>query len=194
MGTYLFINKSKRTTFVNTARSALVCSLLTVAISGCSVNEDTEAPALLSENPSEAREGYFEALWYGEYERLDDLIPALQAEAEAGDAYSQAILGFSYGWKLAEYRRDLDADPNIGLNAEKAVDAFDSAMKLIPGDARLLGFRGSYLQAQGRIDNNQLLTIRGFIDESNAATRWPAWGLFTKAYGLITLSPESSLY
>ena len=178
---------------LKTVATALICSLATLGITGC--KEDKEAPPLLSEStPSEGRDAFFDALWYGEYERMENVIPLLQAEADAGDASSLAILGFSHSWKLAEYRRDPDADPDIGRHAALAVDAFDAAIRQIPGDARLLGFRGSFLQAQGRVESNQLLTIRGFIDENNAAQRWPAWGLFTKAYGLITLAADDPLY
>lgn len=156
---------------------------------------DKEAPALLSEGEtSPARDSYFDALWQGRYSQLNTLIPALKQEADAGDEKSMAILGFAYAWQLAEYRRDPAANPTVGNNARLAVEAFDSAMDEIPNDARLLGFRGSFKQAQARVEDNPSLTIAGFLDEEAAAKRWPAWGLFTKAYGVITLSPSDKIY
>lgn len=156
---------------------------------------DKEAPALLSEGEaSPARDSYFDALWQGSYTQLNTIIPALKQEADAGDERSMATLGFAYAWQLAEYRRNPSADANVGKNARLAVEAFDSAMKDIPNDARLLGFRGSFKQAQARVENNPSLITAGFIDEELAARRWPAWGLFTKAYGVITLSPTDKVY
>ena len=162
-------------------------------LTGCGA--DKEAPPLLSEREGSAgRDAYFEALWDGDYAQVDGLIQTLQAEARTGDAYSKAVLGFTHAWKLAEYRRAPVSDPNVTDQAALAVDAFTEAMEDAPKDARLLGFRGSYLQAQGSITNNPLLKAKGLLDEIRAAQRWPAWGLFTKAYGLITLDPNDSLY
>lgn len=156
---------------------------------------DKEAPALLSEGETTpARDSYFDALRQGRYGQLNTIIPALKQEADAGEERSMAVLGFAYSWQLAEYRRDPAADSTVGKNARLAVEAFDHAMDEIPKDARLLGFRGSFKQAQARVEDNPALTIAGFIDEEAAAKRWPAWGLFTKAYGVITLNPNDKLY
>lgn len=166
----------------------------TIGLTGCGGSPDAEAPPLLSEGDiSQGRDAYFDALQNGNYSELDDIIATLKQESDAGDPQSLAVLGFAHSWKLAEYRRD-PSDPSITEHAKLAADAFSGAIKEIPHDARLLGFRGSFRQARGKIENNSLMTALGWFDEVNAATRWPAWGLFTKAYGLITFGPDESLY
>ncbi len=165
-----------------------------IGLTGCGAEIDLEAPPLLSEGDlSQGRSAYFDALWDGNYNNLDEIIITLKKEADAGDPQSLAVLGFAHSWKLAEYRRD-PVNSSITDHAKLAADAFSGAIKELPHDARLLGFRGSFRQARGRIENNSLLTALGWFDEVNAANRWPAWGLFTKAYGLITFGPDESLY
>ncbi|OUS30119.1 hypothetical protein A9Q99_06455 [Gammaproteobacteria bacterium 45_16_T64] len=186
----------KYSRFIRPLRKISLITTMVASVSllpGCA-SEDAEAPALLSEGESsQGRVDFFEALRHGSYDDVDDIIITLTEESSAGDPRSQAVLGFAHSWKLAEYRRD-PTDPNITQHAQLAIDAFHGAIKEIPDDARLLGFRGSFRQAQGKIDDNSLLTALGWFDEVNAAKRWPAWGLFTKAYGLITFEPEESLY
>jgi len=167
-------------------RSLLLVALVLV---GC---RDPDPPALLHASPSPARDAYFAAAADGDYDALDDVIAALTQEHDGGDAESTAVLGFAHAWKLSERAR-AEQPPDITEHAALAVASFDGAFEALD-DPRLLGFRGSFRQAVGDITDDADLQQDGWFDQEAATRRWPEWGKFTQAYGLITKEPSETLY
>jgi hypothetical protein len=141
-----------------------------------------------------AREAFFDALWAGDYDAVDPIADDLTAEALDGDAASQALVGFAHAWTLAERRRAPEPDPGVTAHADLAVLAFERAVEQSPDDARLVGFRGSMLQAQGSIWGDAALQRKGWFDTAESARRWPEWGKFTQAYGLVTMDKDERLF
>ncbi|MEN0064924.1 MAG: hypothetical protein AAGA48_22455 [Myxococcota bacterium] len=164
--------------------------LVLAGLVACATRDATTPPLLHTASPSDGRDAYFEALGTADYDRLDGIIDTLQTEADAGDAVSLATLGFAHAWRLSEWRRRPD-DANVTDHARWAMEAFDDAVDAVPDDARLVGFRGSFRQATGTIEERGGLVRRGWFDTVESARRWPEWGLFTQAYGLVTLEPET---
>lgn len=154
-----------------------------ILLLGC--GPDATPPPLLWESPSDGRDAFFSALETGDYAALDGVLEGLQAE---DDPKSAAVAGFAHAWKLAESQRDL-SDPAVREHAGLAVEAFDAALQELD-DSRLVGFRGSFKQAQGSIEESARLQRQGWFDQNEATRRWPEWGLFNQAYGLITFSPD----
>jgi tetratricopeptide (TPR) repeat protein len=153
------------------------------------------APDRLYDAPATAaREAFFDALWAGDYDAVDPIADDLTAEALDGDAASQALVGFAHAWTLAERRRAPEPDPGVTAHADLAVLAFERAVEQSPDDARLVGFRGSMLQAQGSIWGDAALQRKGWFDTAESARRWPEWGKFTQAYGLVTMDKDERLF
>jgi len=164
-------------------------AVLAIALTGCVRPIQSPPPLLVSASPSSARTAYFAALLSGDYSALDAIIAELAQEAEAGDDTSRAVLGFAHAWRLSEWQRQPD-DPTVTAHAAKAAAAFAEASAAFPDDPRLVGFRGSFLQARGSIEGDDKLTRAGWFDTVAAAKAWPEWGKFTQAYGLVTLSTD----
>ena len=150
-------------------------------------------PLLLAATPSPGRTAYFAALGTGDYAALDGIIATLTQEADSGDITSRAVLGFAHAWRLSEWHRQ-PTDPTVTRHAALAAHAFEQASAALPDDPRLVGFRGSFLQARGSIEDDPKLTRQGWFDTVDASKAWPEWGKFTQAYGLITLSTDHRLY
>ena len=165
---------------------------LLIGLSSC--GPSAPPPLLYDAPPSSGRTAYFDALWAADYAALDPVIDDLTAEAAGGDEVSQAVLGFAHAWKLSERRRLEVPDPAVVAHADLAVASFDRAVGLLPDDPRLVGFRGSFLQAQGSIWGDDALQRRGWFDTKEAARRWPEWGLFTQAYPLVTMDTDDRLF
>ncbi|MFK7926633.1 MAG: hypothetical protein AB8H79_00475 [Myxococcota bacterium] len=142
--------------------------------------------------PSDGRTQYFEALFSGDYDALDPIIDVLQRESADGDTTSTAVLGFAHGWRLSEFSRA--PDPSVVQHAQKAVDTFEIAIRASPHDSRLLGFQGAFRQAVGSIEGRASDQRKGWFETKRSTRRWPEWGAFTQAYGLVSLDPSHRLY
>ncbi|MBX2803750.1 MAG: hypothetical protein KTR31_39095 [Myxococcales bacterium] len=162
-------------------------SLPLVLLAACVGRDAAPPPLLLDAPPSPGRTAYFDAMAQADYTALDGVIATLQAEESAGDAVSGAVLGFAHAWRLSEWRR---TGEDTTAHAELAAEAFDRAVDAFPSDPRLVGFRGSMLQAQGTIDERGALQRKGWFDTVESARRWPEWGQFTQGYGLVTFEPD----
>ena len=154
-----------------------------------------EAPPLLSEAPSTpGRDAFFTSLLAADYAAVDDTIELLTQEYLDGDDISTATLGFAHAWRLSESSRLEDGPARVIESADLAVRYFSEASEAFPDDARLRGFLGSFKQAQGSIHGHSDLQTEGWCDQGGAAQDWPEWGLFTRAYGLVTLDPSEQRY
>lgn len=147
---------------------------------------------LYDADASQGRTAFFAALAAGDYGSLDPILLTLEAEADAGDDASRAVLGFAHSWKLSEFARA----PVQGVqeHARLAVEAFDLATDAHPDDPRLEGFRGAFLMAQGSIEDQPALLRKGWFATGRSIRGWPEWALFTRSYGLVGFDPDHRRY
>jgi tetratricopeptide (TPR) repeat protein len=161
------------------------------AVPGCGRGE---VPDLLWQSgASPGRDAFFGALAHGDYDALDPVIADLTGEAADGDEVSQAVLGFAHAWRVAERAR-YEPDPEVIGHIDLAVTSFERAVDAIPHDPRLVGFLGSMQLAQGNVWGDNALIRKGWFGTKASARQWPEWGLFTQAYGLVTLDPDEPRY
>lgn len=169
-------------------------TLLLLVWTACA-GRDAQAPPLLYDAaPSEGRDAFFDALLAADYATLDPIIDTLDTEAMAGDETSQAVLGFAHMWRLSESRRDANRDDSVVEYARLGMDAFERAVEQTPEDSRLVGFLGAAKQAVGSIEDRNTLVQQGWFDTKESTRRWPEWGLFTQAYGLVSLETDHRLF
>lgn len=164
------------------------CLVPAVWAAGCALS--TPPPLLSAEPTSPGREAYFAALAAADYDALEPAIELLTREYLDGDDRSTAVLGFAHAWRLAESPRLEDPEARVIESADLAVRAFTEASEALPDDPRLVGFLGSFKQAQGSIHDRPELETEGWFDQKAAARAWPEWGRFTQAYGLVSKAPS----
>jgi tetratricopeptide (TPR) repeat protein len=162
-----------------------------VLLSGCDRGEPP--PLLWSSGASPGRDAFFEALRHGRYDDLDPIVDDLTGEAAEGDDVSLAVLGFAHAWRMAEAVRN-EPDPAVVGHIDLAASAFERAIEALPDDPRLVGFFGGMELAQGTVWDDSALQRRGWFDQAEARRRWPEWGLFTQAFGLVTFDPDEPRY
>ena len=167
--------------------------MLYVVFTGCAPL--SEPPPLLSSSPqTEGRAAFFTAFRDADYEAVEHSIELLTREYLDGDDISTATLGFAHAWRLAESGRMEDGSARVIESSDLAVRYFMEASESFPKDPRLKGFLGSFKQAQGSIHGRPELQTQGWFDQGSAVQDWPEWGLFTRAYGLVTKEPEDGRF
>jgi len=160
----------------------------------CACTPISDAPPLLSQAEGRGRDAFFDVMSTGDYDRLDDAIETLTQEYLDGDPLSTATLGFAHAYRLSEAGRVDDAPARVIESADLAVRYFSEAHELLPGDPRIEGFAGAFKMAAGSIHGDQPLQKEGWFDAKRAATSWPQWGLFTRAYVLTGLDSSSNRF
>lgn len=166
---------------------------LAILILGC--GRLSEPPPLLSEAEGTlGRQAFFSALLKADYDQVDNSIELLTREYLEGDVLSTATLGFAHAWRLGEAGRVEDGSARVIESADLAVRFFTEASEDLPDDPRIVGFLGSFKQAQGAIHGRPELQTEGWFDQGKAVRAWPEWGLFARAYGLVTMNPEERRY
>lgn len=162
-----------------------------VMAAGC--GPSTPPDLLWQSGSSPGRDAFFDAFANGRYTDLDPILADLTEEAADGDDVSLAVLGFAHTWKLAEAPR-LAPDPSTLDHIDVAAATFDRAVDAMPHDPRLVGFLGSLQLAQGSVWGDDTLSRKGWFGTKASARQWPEWGLFTQAYGLVSLSPDDKRF
>ena len=173
------------------------------AAAGCARLAEWAAPRKRATTLAERRPSALKAdalMWQtlhgGQYERIDDTLTALTAAylENPRDAVTAGHLGFMHTWRLSERAR-LDAvPPTITDHAVLARRYFGESVQLDPGDARILGFYGSLLLAEGKIHQDETLTRRGYYTLRDAIDAWPEFNYFTAGYAMSQLPYDSRRY
>lgn len=144
----------------------------------------------------QANEYFWRTLHAGKYEELPQLLTALTAAylENPNDATIAAHLGFAHIWKLSERHRLATLPPEITDHAVLARKYFGEAVRMNPGDPRILGFHGVTMMVEGRIHNDEKLATQGYFRAREAIRQWPEFNYFTLGYVLSTEPHDSELF
>jgi len=132
----------------------------------------------------------------GEYERIPDVLDALQAAflENPGDAVAAARIGWAHVWRLAERARQNPVSPAIAEDAVLGRRYFEEAVRLNPRDARYLGFYGAMLLAEGSTFKDEKLSRRGYFTLQDSIKAFPEFNYFTAGYVMSGLPFDSPRY
>ncbi len=166
-----------------------VLTFLGAVVAGCSflavqLAPSKQASSSRSDAATKADELFWTILHGGEYERIPDALSVLTAAylENPGDSITATHIGFLHIWRLAERSR-LDPVPaDITDHAVLARKYFEESVQLNPSDARVLGFYGAALLAEGAIHKDETLKRRGYYRLLDAIHEWPEFNYFTAGY------------
>ena len=179
------------------ARLVLVVVLPTLA--GCGTLAVWFAPektASTDRRPQAARadELFWRVLHSGDYDRIPEALTALKAAyvTDPSDAVTAAHIGWLHIWRLSERARVPNGGgPEITDHAALARKYFEEAVRLVPGEARYLGFYASAMMAEGAIHKDHRLLRKGYFTLKDAIAAWPEFNAFTGGY-IAGLQPHDS--
>jgi hypothetical protein len=158
-------------------------------LGGCSFFAVQLAPTKQASSPRndaaiQADELFWKILHAGEYERIPDALSASTAAylENPGDSVTASHIGFLHIWRLAERSRLGSVPATITDYAVLARRYFEESVQLNPSDARVLGFLGAALLAEGTIHKDEKLKRRGYYALLDAIREWPEFNYFTAGY------------
>jgi hypothetical protein len=101
---------------------------------------------------------------------------------------------FLHVWRLSERARLDVVPPTITDHAVLGRKYFAEAVRLNPQDARVLGFSGSLLLAEGRIHDDAKLSRKGYYTLRDSIDAWPEFNYFTAGYAMSSLPHDSARF
>jgi hypothetical protein len=154
---------------------------------------EKQAVGVRSEAATKADELFWTILHGGDYERIPDALPVLTAAYldSPGDSITASHIGFLHIWRLAERSRLDGMQATITDHAVLARKYFEESVRLNPSDARVLGFLGAAMLAEGTIHRDEKLKRRGYYTLRDAIHEWPEFNYFTAGY-VMSAEPASS--
>lgn len=175
--------------------------LVMVLLSGCEKMAifftPPKKPQIATDQLSQqAEEQFWQTLHQGKYDQLPRTTTLLTLGylAHTSDPRLAAHLGFAHIWKITERQRLKNIPPTITNEIILAKQYFKDATVLNPQDARLQGFLGVSMLANGQIFGNEREQVRGYFQLKRAIAMWPQFNLFTAGYPMSTLDSQTKQF
>ncbi|HEX8434220.1 hypothetical protein [Archangium sp.] len=169
--------------------------LIALCLTACGV--EPEPTQTIEEQAAEAKTLFWEVFNAGAYERIPEAQTKLLAVYEQDQTLGEnaMLLGVSYYWYAAEWRRDLSR-PNSGqyeaiLNTDKYLTV---ALELRPNDARIMCWLGGAKTFRSQVERKPALMDEGLALIDKCATLYPSFGLILKGFVSSFLPVQSDLY
>lgn len=152
-----------------------------------------QAAQARSEAALQADERFWQTFHGGEYEKIPQALDVLTAAylQTPTDAVTAAHIAWLHNWRSAERVRMESVPATITDDILLARRYFQEAVALNPADARILGFWGGHLVAEGSIQQDEKLTRQGYYTLLDAIEAWPEFNLFTAGYVMSRLPADS---
>jgi uncharacterized protein YceK len=132
----------------------------------------------------------------GKYEEIQ---PALEAEtaaylADPHDPVAASHVAWLHIWRLSERARLASVPASITDDALLARGYFEEALAMRPREARYRGFLASATLVEGKLNQNERQTRRGYYMLLDAINAWPEFNLFTAGYVMSAQPPDSARF
>jgi len=183
------------------ACALVLCALVSVALTGCEriAEHSTAAKTAASARTDVAKAAdktFWEAFHGGQYDRIAE---ALEVEtraylADPRDALTAAHVGWLHMWRVGERARLSSTPATITDDALLARRYFEEAVSLDPKEARYKGFLAAATLAAGAINQNDRISVHGYLAMRDAIDAWPEFNLFTAGYALSGQPADSKRY
>lgn len=171
---------------------------LTSGLAGCAGLAVWSAPpkaaaGTRSEAALKADALFWKTLHDGDYDGIERALTAVKAAylQTPNDAITAAHTGWLHIWRLAERARRSESTPAVTDDIALSRRYFEEAVKLVPDEARFLGFYASTLLAEASIHDDEKLRRRGYYTMLDAIDAWPEFNLFTAGYVMSSLPADS---
>jgi tetratricopeptide (TPR) repeat protein len=141
----------------------------------------------------EADELFWQTFHGGDYEKIPQALEALTAAylETPTDGVTAGHIAWLHNWRSAERVRLETVPATITDDILLARRYFQEAAALNPADARVLGFLGGHLVAEGALQQDEKLTRQGYFTLLDAIDAWPEFNLFTAGYVMSRLPADS---